>query len=116
MKLHTLELHVNPFDEQATVIFAQKLGYLAALKMLYLDECELGGESLAKLINALLKMNNLERISLDYNYFSEENLKLLKENSSKLRNLKRISLQHVEVNFDMQHELADSSPHVLFSF
>ena len=116
IKLKTLELHVNPFDNLATLLLAQNLGYLGALKILCLDECGLGGESLGKLVNALLNMNSLERISLDYNFFSEENLKLLKENSKKLKNLKRMSLQNVEVNFDMQQEFTDSSPHILFSF
>lgn len=112
--LEFLELHINTFQLQCCELLSANFIHLVQLKRITLDECELSGEGLEKIIKSLPDMKKLENISLDYNMFGERS-SLLIAMVNKLKNLKRISLQHSEITGVTQEALGKVYPDIIFS-
>lgn len=115
-ELEILELHVNPFDAEATHVLAIHIGKLSKLRILCLDECEMAGDSLKEFMLALPNIKELERISMDYNFFGEPVSNILVNVLNKLKKLKRMSVQHTGITPVIQEALRKVFPDILFTF
>ncbi|OMJ66100.1 hypothetical protein SteCoe_37181 [Stentor coeruleus] len=114
--LEILELHVNQFDAHATHALALNIGKLVKLRNICLDECEMSGDSLKELIQALPNIKELERISMDYNFFGEPVSNIMFNVLNKLKNLKRMSAQHTGITLAVQEALKKVYPDIVFAF
>lgn len=115
-ELEILELHINPFDAQATRTLASNIGNLAKLRIICLDECEMSGDSLKEFIQALPNIKELERISMDYNFFGESVSNIMFNALNKLQKLKRMSAQHTGITLAVQEALKKVYPDIVFTF
>ncbi|OMJ68233.1 hypothetical protein SteCoe_34379 [Stentor coeruleus] len=114
--LEILELHVNPFDADTTYVLATFIGKLTRLRIICLDECEMAGDSLKELMLVLPNAKELERISMDYNFFGESAGNVLINVLGKLKKLKRLSIQHTGISQTVQESLRKVYPDILFTF
>lgn len=115
-ELETLQLHFNHFTPESTELLACKLKILVSLKILCLDECEMAGESLGKLLVSISHVKNMERVSMDYNYIGKTNSDLIVELVHNMKSLKRFSLQNCQINQDIQEVLNVKYPGIIFTF
>ena len=115
-ELENFQLHFNPFTPESTKLLAKKLKLLVNLKILYLDECEMGGDSLGKLIIAISHVKHIERVSMDYNYIGKTNCDLIVELLYNMKSLKRFSLLNCQINQETIEVLRVKYPGILFSF
>lgn len=115
-ELEILELHVNPFDAGATHVLSTFIGKLVKLRIIFLDECEMAGDSLTELILALPNVKELEKISMNYNFFGESAGNVLNNTVGKLKKLKRLSVQHTGITQTVKESLKKVYPDILFTF
>ncbi|OMJ92602.1 hypothetical protein SteCoe_4612 [Stentor coeruleus] len=115
-ELEIIELHINPYDSEATHVLSSFIGKLTKLRIICLDECEMAGDSLKDFVLSLPNAKELERISMDYNFFGESAGNVLSNVVGKLKKLKKMSIQHTGITQNVQENLRKVYPDIMFTF
>lgn len=115
-ELENLQMHLNRFTPESTNLLADSLNDLQNLQILCLDECDMKGEELKKLIFTIGHIKNIEKVMIDYNVIGKNDDFFMVEVVSKMEKLRRFSLKQCDISENTQRSLKEARPDIIFTF